>query len=422
MSLIDGPSDIFLSEYFAVELIKNGADFEVLCSFSNTILHLALQRHYFQLAQLVIERGVDINAQNDAGCTPLHMLFHAKTDPEGVIEGVGLMLYHGADASICDNNGNIPFELAVIYDRYITVAQENLLFYTFDSYSCYQMSEEVLFELLVSKSPIFFKILDYVSEIVSVSRVSLSPFLLFRIDPEYLKIVIEKFDYVIKKILACPGDHFNWFRYKIESLQNWEILLGSHLGPDTVEFIGRFSINWLVKKLHEDQIHPKLRVEFIFYLLSYGLEVSEIDVQAVYKNFGYCSLFKTCLHLDIKKSELMNTDVIPKIIYDVHFDLDVFLQDPHDFSLNAIEELLDYYANPRLKQFCDILRVERLVLKARNLPRVPLLVEFARDVLRKYLIEKFQITQPKEFFTLIRHLPISHIHEKILSFQSKLYY
>ncbi|EFA08117.1 ankyrin-3 [Tribolium castaneum] len=414
-------SDIFIIEYFALELIRKGANIEVVFSDNNTVLHLALQRHYFQVAQLVIEKGADLNVQNDAGCTPLHMLFHVKTDPEGVTEGVGLMLYHGADASVRDKNGNVPFELAVIYDRYIKVAQENLFFYTFDSNSSYEMSDEVLFELLESKSSLFFQIVDYVSEVVFVSGVTFSPFLLFRIDPNFLKVVIGKFDYVVRKILACPPDHFNWFRFRIESLQNWEILLASHLSADTIEFIGRFSISWLVKKLDEDQVPPKIILGFLFYLLSYGLEVSEIDVQAVYKKFGYCDLFKTFLHLDIKKSKLMNTDILPKLIYDVSLDLGTFLTDPHDFSINAIENLLDYYADPQLRQFCNKLGVKKLVVKSTALPQVPLLVQLARDTVRKYLVEKFSIRHPKQFFSLLKQLPISHIHEKILSFETKLY-
>ncbi|XP_044252730.1 uncharacterized protein LOC123003799 isoform X2 [Tribolium madens] len=421
LSLLDH-SDVLINEYFALKLIRKGANINVFFCDNNTILHLALQRHYFQVAQFVIEKGADINAQNDAGCTPLHMLFHVKTDPEGVIEGVGLMLYHGADASIRDHNGNIPFELAVIYDRYIRTAQENLFFYTFDSNSSYEMSDEVLCELLESKSPLFFQIVDYVSEVVFVSGVTFSPFLLFRIDPNFLKVVIEKFDYVVKKILACPPDYVTWFRFRIESLQNWEILLGSHLASDTVEFIGRFSISWLVKKLDEDQVSPKVVTGFLFYLLSYGLEVSEIDVQAVYKKYGYCDLFKTFLHLDIKKSKLMNTDILPKIIYDINLDLETFLTDPHDFSINAIEKLLDYYAHPKLRQFCNKLGVKKLVIKSDSLPKVPLLVELARDTLRIYLIKKYSLKYPKQFFTLIKHLPISHIHEKILSFETKLYY
>ncbi|XP_063903604.1 uncharacterized protein LOC135123033 [Zophobas morio] len=408
---------VFLSEHFAVGLVEKSANIHTLCYNNNTFLHLALQRHQFLISQVLIEKGADINAQNNDGCTPLHMLFNMKTDPDGVSEGVGLMIYYGADASIIDNNGNLPFELAVIYDPSIISVHEHLFFYTFDCYSEYKLSSEVLFELLERKSPLFFQLAECVKEVVFVKNVIFSSMMFFKLEPQVLGVMIDKFDYVIRSVFLSKQPIF-WYDFQSTSFHNWEMLINSNLACETVEFLGKIRMELLVAKMIEDQIHPREAMNFIFYLLSYGLNVWEKDLDSVYKTYGYCDLFKTLLHMEIRVSFC---DIIPRIIYDIKLDLDVFLNDPHNYSLNAFEELLDYFARPKLKNICYKLNVKQFITKAKSLPQVPLLVEFARDAVRKYLIERFSVRRSSQFYTVVRWLPISIYHKKILSFETKLY-
>jgi hypothetical protein len=53
-----------------------------------------------------------------------------------------------------------------------------------------------------------------------------------------------------------------------------------------------------------------------------------------------------------------------------------------------------------------------------NLPRVPLLQEFATNMFREFLIEKFKVRTVKQLYFLLDCLPISRMYKRITTFES----
>jgi hypothetical protein len=128
----------------------------------------------------------------------------------------------------------------------------------------------------------------------------------------------------------------------------------------------------------------KAHVDLIQYLLTFGLGVSFSDIEKVYNLDGYNDLFKTMLHMIpiLESREVARCDVLPRIICDINFDLETFLKDPHDCSVNSMKILLDYFANPRFRDYCLRRDVNSVTKKVKRLPTVPILVELARDATR----------------------------------------
>jgi cytohesin len=65
------------------------------------------------LVELLLAQGVDINARNNKGNTPLHI----AAWKEGTEAAIKSLLAHGADKNIKNNDGKTPLMLAVAFDR-----------------------------------------------------------------------------------------------------------------------------------------------------------------------------------------------------------------------------------------------------------------------------------------------------------------
>jgi ankyrin repeat protein len=71
-------------------------------------LHLACQKGYYELCKMLIERGADVKARNEAGCTPLH---EAVLAPEAA-RVTALLIRHGADMNAKDAEDRAPLHKA----------------------------------------------------------------------------------------------------------------------------------------------------------------------------------------------------------------------------------------------------------------------------------------------------------------------
>jgi ankyrin repeat protein len=76
------------------------ADIQQRDAYNNSLLHLAASRGYLQLANLLIEQGVDINAQNNDGDTALHVAAW-----QGHVEMARHLLENRAILNVHNNNG-----------------------------------------------------------------------------------------------------------------------------------------------------------------------------------------------------------------------------------------------------------------------------------------------------------------------------
>jgi ankyrin repeat protein len=91
-------------------LLEAGANVEGAPSFVwDTPLHRVSERpNKTDVAQVLLEYGADINAQDHFGMTPLHHACH-----RGNKEGVHFLIEHGADINALDNDGQTPMMTAV---------------------------------------------------------------------------------------------------------------------------------------------------------------------------------------------------------------------------------------------------------------------------------------------------------------------
>ena len=89
-------------------LIDRGADLKRITGFEETYLHQAIRNDLSTIAELLVEKGIDVNKQNKRGETPLHVALK-NSNSEAMVE---VLLDHGADESICDNEGRDAYFMA----------------------------------------------------------------------------------------------------------------------------------------------------------------------------------------------------------------------------------------------------------------------------------------------------------------------
>jgi len=91
-------------------VLVQGVDIDAKDDGGRTPLHLASQRGHQALVKYLISRGADVNAKEDRGnlhATPLHHAVHG-----GHRDVVETLLVHGADANMRDRLGQTPLDLA----------------------------------------------------------------------------------------------------------------------------------------------------------------------------------------------------------------------------------------------------------------------------------------------------------------------
>jgi ankyrin repeat protein len=83
-------------------LLENKSLVNLLDKRMNTPLHLAAEAGNVEIAQLLINSGANLNAQDDMGRTPLHR----STSFRPNLEMIDLLIQNGVDTNILDNDGN----------------------------------------------------------------------------------------------------------------------------------------------------------------------------------------------------------------------------------------------------------------------------------------------------------------------------
>ena len=79
-----------------------------------THVHSACQFHNFEVARTIVKAGVDINARNKCGQTPLHLCIERRHDclSDFDFHKMALVLIvGGADVNTVDNEGSAPLHL-----------------------------------------------------------------------------------------------------------------------------------------------------------------------------------------------------------------------------------------------------------------------------------------------------------------------
>jgi len=91
-------------------LISNGADIHSPTDkYGDAPLHRATNSTFIELIKLLIEKGADINAQNNEGWSPLHNAVNNR-----IIDAVKVLIKHGANVNAKDGMGLTPLWGCVI--------------------------------------------------------------------------------------------------------------------------------------------------------------------------------------------------------------------------------------------------------------------------------------------------------------------
>ena len=91
------------------ELLDQGHDVNERNDFEETPLHTAINLNLVEMVRLLVDRGADLEAQEERGNTPLRI----STDFH-IFE---FLLYRGADAMTRDNDGKTVFYWVLLRDR-----------------------------------------------------------------------------------------------------------------------------------------------------------------------------------------------------------------------------------------------------------------------------------------------------------------
>ena len=89
-------------------LIERGVDVTAQNNDGWAPLHLALVYGEVEVARMLIERGADVTAQNNDGWTPLHL-----ASQRGQVEVARMLVEHGADAAAQSKHRETPLHLAL---------------------------------------------------------------------------------------------------------------------------------------------------------------------------------------------------------------------------------------------------------------------------------------------------------------------
>ncbi|XP_063903949.1 uncharacterized protein LOC135123332 isoform X3 [Zophobas morio] len=411
-------NDIWMKEHFAYELIKKGACIDKVCFQGDTPLHRALDRSHYRAAKLLIERGADVNAPDSEHDTPL-----ATTLYRGKSELIMTLLVYGAEPTVFN------FEQSVLYNNTFEV-QEILFLYIYDEYSNLELRLDVLLTLAEAKSPLFYHIIECPIKItIQHECLNLYFRLLCSISIDCLQLIIQKFGHYMNKVFSrkiFPVAYYRDGKGKVICLENLDVMLESELRPSVINFINNVNSSEVFEDLIGLGYTETGLTQLYCYLLSYGLNIGELDLQIIYEKFGYCELFKILLHMDVQMGVILENYIkraMPVFVYDINMNLERFFQQQSSYDANSAYLLRGYFAHPKLNEICSpIDQVFQYCNAAvQSFPEIPLLIELARNVFREYFVKKFNIKTCKEFYSRLNGLPISKIHKKIITYETKLY-
>ncbi|KAJ3656473.1 hypothetical protein Zmor_015546 [Zophobas morio] len=408
-----------------------------------TLLGKTAGKGYVHATKFLLDKGLDVNGQDKGNCTPLHMSLMANPDINSE-ELITTLLCHGADASVEAFNGYNSFELAVKY-KHTDFVQEMLFEYIFDSRSKYKLHFSVLLQLAKLKSPLFHQLLTYEVEFFLDENIQ-TPFSenlndLLLLETAYLKIILEKYDliccgivknYLLHISISEPisRDFFSRKRppalesilYTDHILTKLNLLLQSSaaLNNCVTDFINSLDCYQVFYWCPEDKNEENVTKIFA-YLLTTGLRVTTVLQDEIFRKYGYCELFKILLYLDPEPDVTGATflSAMASYICDVNLTLDALPLSK--YLADSVIELTNYFVHPKLRDFLSTRLLKKDLTRLENYPRVPKLVEMARNSFRQYFVTKLDIKSAKQYYTLLNCLPIGDTHKKIITLETKLY-
>ena len=94
-------------------LIAHGADVNVRNKVRWTPLHQAVSKNAYQVVEMLVAHGADVNVRNNIGRMPLHQALDEKH-----FQIAELLIEHGADVNARDNGGSAPLLHAITLEKF----------------------------------------------------------------------------------------------------------------------------------------------------------------------------------------------------------------------------------------------------------------------------------------------------------------
>ncbi|KYB27193.1 uncharacterized protein LOC100142497 isoform X2 [Tribolium castaneum] len=386
------------SEYFTKCLLEMGADVQRGDEFGCTPLHAAVAGRNRRICTMLLDMGADVNCRNSDGKTPLH---HASE--LGCEDAMYALLYYGADARIADIHNHLPLEGALLW--FDNDSQEILFNHTLDDEITFSMRVLILaLEFNLFLVPDILKrlerdytmtdsdILKFWQNIISVKlEYAVIVFERMResnIDIElwqwsWLWFVEGQLDQPVTKLLEILG-------FLLENDSNSYYTSAPHV--ITSAFL--FSVH------NGASLSLDVLQKALLFLFSYGCEPYYRDLVYSYKYWGFGDVVKFLLTFDLVVEK--HLDVMPLLIYDVNVTIDEAVagkdEPPEDYG-----QILKFFAGYKVRR----------LLESPNL---------ARDEARKYILREFEIKHCRDFYGLIRKMPINGVYKKILTYETPVYF
>jgi hypothetical protein len=415
-----------VKKYFAAELIKHGADIHSVNRVGDNLLHMAIMHRDSTSAILLMQRGIDLNAWNSRGYTPLHLLLKSRCCKQ-YYEIAAALLFYGADPKAQDSRGVDVFHCALSCTRRIGRLIEQLYYYVFDELERYEIDLRCLMQLALIRSPVFERIIELDIEVfVKETNYAICFIFLLEMNVKYLRIFLEKFGELMREVVLRGSTSmflgkFYWTQNS-QYIVNLSVLLESHVSRHLIDFFTTLNCalygSTTMKKISEAQAS-----DLVLFLLSYGMNLHQVDLAIVYNDYGYGELFQYLLMMDIEwdlKNDSVPMCILPVLVSNVALDIHEIIENNSEYS--DIHDLVYHFAHPKVKSYLlrNITKGPRFE-KIHKLPRVPLLKEFARDAFRKFFVQKFDIKNSRQFYTLLKQLPTYPPIKEIISFRRILY-
>ncbi|KAJ3644914.1 hypothetical protein Zmor_022613 [Zophobas morio] len=434
----DGPGGTALFNAFkdhnepaAIKLIQKGANINLTDRNGDTPLLHAVSYNCLRACQLLLAMGVDPNVANYRGSTPL-----MKACGSECIESLCMLLCYGADATLATTTPRCASLCFAALE-----VQEILLDYIFDDYKA-PVRLPILIEAVVFDDPCVDILFEKVSEVLYTDRElrELLPYIL-PMNPHYLKLFMELFEDALRDIIlgrdflgafrSCLEDSVTSAQETSRAIENMTFLVNSHLSACIVRSINKrnrsgfhkFRIGSFFENmgtLNDNQMQRVMSI--ISHLLTQGVRIDHFDAGIVYMKYGFCSLFKQMMLMDISQTSMppKRKLLMPQLIYDVQLTIEKFFLNSDQYVSDSLDMVLEHFSHHRLKEF--LLHVnDKLERKGKELPEVPLLIELARNETRKHLTEFYNIKNYRQLKCVLEMLELPETLSKILTYEKKLY-
>lgn len=421
------------SQYeLAALLIKHNANLNLPNNEDVTPLHVAINN--VLLAHLLIKNGAKLNAQDYSGETPLHEAVEAKN-----LEVVCMLLYYNVDANIHCFNNLTPLMKAII--REYDDIQAALIDYVVDFNDSTNDGMSLLMLALTHSTPFVKEIIDGGAN-VNYIRSSREEFFQFDMlemclrvpNVDNFRLVWPKYHSQLHDLLGSVMFRMNESILTDSPLYKGYLMVVMENVEQAVASATRLDFGDIIKTCHQDEwISLDFLTQFAITLLQHGYRVCTADYDTVLRKYGYCNLYKFMLHIQpnpIRCREFY----FSRVLLDVNKETDEIFReyiakfDRYTYYTGASFLLTTkYFVLPNAYKFIlsyrdELEHYEAMSERVKVLPKLPLLLDLARNKARDHIIKRGNIANSSQYLTYVDRLPIASIYKKILTFEKQLYY